>query len=82
MSDKEDKDISVFSTRENLQQQFNKTADALEKITKMYFDMKSKNKRLLEALEELLKHIEWAEKQKRTLCFGKRETGHVENIQK
>jgi len=51
MSDKEDKDISVFSTRENLQQQFNKTADALEKITKMYFDMKAKNKALLEALE-------------------------------
>jgi len=37
--------------------------------------MKSKNKRLLEALEELLKHIEWAGKAKTNPVFWKKRDG-------
>ena len=52
MSEKDYENVLKHLAPADLHQQFDKTADALEKITKMYFDMKAKNEALMEALEK------------------------------
>ena len=54
MSEKDYENVLKHLAPADLQQQFDKTADALEKITKMYFDMKAKNEALMEALRDCL----------------------------
>ena len=52
MSEKDYENVLKHLAPADLHQQFDKTADAFEKITKMYFDMKAKNEALMEALKE------------------------------